>query len=78
MVEQDIWQGDFSNRFEDREYAIEVFNRHIAQVKEQVPKQRLLVYEVSRDGSHSAVFWRWKFLRTSRFHDSMIVRHFVA
>jgi hypothetical protein len=48
MVEQDVWQGDFSDRFEDREYAIEVFNRHIAQVKEQVPEQRLLVYEVSQ------------------------------
>ncbi|HEX8234816.1 MAG TPA: sulfotransferase [Abditibacteriaceae bacterium] len=48
MVEQDIWQGDFAGRFEDREYAIEVFNRYISQVKEQVPAQRLLVYEVSQ------------------------------
>jgi hypothetical protein len=45
-VERDVWQGDFAGKFEDREYAIETFNRHIAQVKEQVPPQRLLVYEV--------------------------------
>jgi hypothetical protein len=48
MVEKDVWQGDFANRFEDRQYAVEVFNRHIAQVKEHVPRQRLLVYEVSQ------------------------------
>jgi hypothetical protein len=48
MVEQDVWQGDFAGKFEDRDYAVEAFNRHIAQVKEHVPQQRLLVYEVSQ------------------------------
>jgi hypothetical protein len=46
MVHQDVWGGDFGGRFEDREYAIEVFNRHIEEVKEQVPADRLLVYQV--------------------------------
>jgi hypothetical protein len=46
MVHQDVWQGDFTGRFEDREYAIEVFNRQIAEVKEHVPPHRLLVYQV--------------------------------
>lgn len=46
MVRRDVWQGDFGGRFEDREHAIEVFNRHTEQVKAQVPADRLLVYEV--------------------------------
>jgi hypothetical protein len=38
----------FPGSFENRDHAIKVFNRHIARVKEQVPQQRLLVYEVSQ------------------------------
>jgi Sulfotransferase domain len=49
MVQRDVWQGDFDGRFENREYAIEVFNRHIATVREHVPSDRLLVYQV-KDG----------------------------
>lgn len=41
-----IWDGTFSGRFEDREYAIEVFNRHNEEVERHVPPDRLLVYEV--------------------------------
>lgn len=44
-----IWEDMFSGRFEDREYAIEVFNRHNEEVKEYVSADRLLVYEV-KDG----------------------------
>lgn len=40
-----IWDGTFSDRFQDREYAIEVFNRHNEEVKRYVPANRLLVYE---------------------------------
>lgn len=47
--ESRIWDGTFSGRFEDRRYAIEVFNRHNEQVKQYVPAERLLVYEV-KDG----------------------------
>jgi hypothetical protein len=46
MVRRDMWQGDFGGRFEDREYMIEYFNRYVAQVQEQVPADRLLVFEV--------------------------------
>lgn len=41
-----IWQGTFDGRFEDKDYAIEVFERHNEMVKRRVPPERLLVYEV--------------------------------
>lgn len=41
-----IWEDTFSGRFEDRAYAIEVFERHNAQVVQTVPAERLLVYQV--------------------------------
>jgi hypothetical protein len=47
LTERLIWEGVFRGRFGDRAHAIEVFNRHIEEVKRVVPKDRLLVYEVS-------------------------------
>jgi hypothetical protein len=47
MLDRLIWVGMFHGRFEDRSYAIEVFRRHNEEVKRVVPKDRLLVYEVS-------------------------------
>jgi Sulfotransferase domain len=47
MVQQDVWESDFGGRFEDRDYAIECFNRHTAEVRERVPADRLLIYQVS-------------------------------
>ena len=44
-----IWQGTFDGKFEDRAYAMEVFERHNEEVKRRVPQDRLLVYEV-REG----------------------------
>ena len=41
-----IWQGTFDGRFEDKDHAIGVFERHNEQVKRRVPQERLLVYEV--------------------------------
>jgi hypothetical protein len=41
-----IWQGTFDDRFEDKHHAIEVFERHDAEVQRRVPKDRLLVYDV--------------------------------
>lgn len=46
-IDRMIWQGTFDGRFADREYAIDVFQRHNAQVKEAVPAERLLVYQLS-------------------------------
>jgi Sulfotransferase domain len=47
IVNDMIWQGTFDGRFEDKAYAIEVFERHIEEVKRRVPSERLLVYEVT-------------------------------
>jgi hypothetical protein len=44
-----IWQGTFHGHFEDKAYAIEVYNQHNDEVKRRVPPERLLVYEV-KDG----------------------------
>jgi hypothetical protein len=44
-----IWEGTFQGRFSDRQYAIQVFNQHNAEVIRRVPPERLLVYDV-REG----------------------------
>jgi hypothetical protein len=49
IIDDIIWEGTFDGNFEDRRYAIEVFNRHNEEVKRRVPVDRLLVYEV-KDG----------------------------
>lgn len=46
MVRRDVWETDFAGRFEDREYAVGVFQRHTAEVRAHVPADRLLVYQV--------------------------------
>jgi hypothetical protein len=40
------WDELFGGRFEDRQHAIEVFNRYNADVQRYVPADRLLVYDV--------------------------------
>ena len=42
-----IWKDTFHGRFDDREYAIAVYHRHIDEVRRTIPKDRLLVYDVS-------------------------------
>ncbi|MCA1688697.1 MAG: sulfotransferase family protein [Actinobacteria bacterium] len=46
MASDLAWEDVFHGRFEDRQYAIEVFDRWNEEVKERVPAQKLLVYEV--------------------------------
>jgi hypothetical protein len=46
MIIEVVWQRDFDGRFEDREHAIETFERHNEEVKRHVPAENLLVYEV--------------------------------
>jgi len=43
-----IWEKVFDGRFEDKAYAISVFEAHVAEVKRVVPPERLLVYEVTQ------------------------------
>ena len=42
------WQGTFGGRFEDREYAISVFDEWNEGVKRRVPAEKLLVYDVKQ------------------------------
>jgi Sulfotransferase domain len=49
MLDRIVWDGTFQGRFEDRAFAIDVFDRHNEQVRRDVPADRLLVYEV-REG----------------------------
>ena len=41
-----IWKRTFGEAFEDRQHAIEVFERHNEEVKRHIPADQLLVYEV--------------------------------
>ena len=43
-----IWQQTFHGRFDERDYAIEIFNRHHAEVRQHVRPDRLLVYDVKQ------------------------------
>ena len=49
MVSKVITDGTFDGRFEEREYAVKVFERHVYEVKKRAPAEKLLVYEV-REG----------------------------
>jgi hypothetical protein len=44
-----FWAKQFQGRFLDKEYAEQVFNQHIEEVKATVPADKLLVYDV-REG----------------------------
>ncbi len=46
MNDRLIWEDTFGGSLEDRERAIEVFERHNEEVKEHVAPEKLLVYEV--------------------------------
>lgn len=41
-----LWQNTFDGRFEDKEYALSVFTQHIEMVKQKVPAEKLLVFNV--------------------------------
>lgn len=47
LCQELIWERTFGGRFTDRQYAINVFNQHIANVRAEIPASRLLVYEVA-------------------------------
>jgi hypothetical protein len=48
MINGIIWNGTFDGRFEDKELAIDVYNRHNEDVKSKVPADKLLVYEIKQ------------------------------
>jgi hypothetical protein len=47
MNERLVWQGLFDGRFADRAHAIEVYERHNAEVVATIPSDRLLVLDVA-------------------------------
>src|SRR5271167_2823421 len=49
MISTLIWDGTFNGRFEDRDYAIAMFERHNEEVRRKVPAERLIVHDI-KDG----------------------------
>src|SRR5215207_1343881 len=49
LAESLVWEGTFEGRFEDRDHAMEIFERHNEEVQRRVPPERLLVFDV-REG----------------------------
>lgn len=43
-----IWVGTFQDRFDDKDFALEVFDAHNENVKRKVDPDRLLVYEIKQ------------------------------
>ena len=42
-----VWDGTFHGRFEDQQYAIEVYNKHVEEVKRVIPREQLLLFDVA-------------------------------
>lgn len=49
MVRYVVWQKYFNGRFTDKQYAIEKFKKHNETVKQTIPPEKLLVFQV-KDG----------------------------
>ena len=49
LADRLVWEDTFNGRFEDRDYAMGVFERHNDAVRRRVPRERLLVFDV-REG----------------------------
>ena len=49
LADRLVWEDTFDGRFEDRDYAMDVFGRHNEAVRQRVPPERLLVFDV-REG----------------------------
>lgn len=41
-----IWNGQFAGKFEDKKATIQAYHAHIEDVKNTIPKEQLLIYEV--------------------------------
>ena len=51
-----VWKEDFQGRFEDREFAISLFNKHVEEVKKHVPAEKLLIFDVKQGWEHLCNF----------------------
>ncbi len=45
LVEKELWQSDFQGKFADKQYAIEVFNQHVEEVKSLRSKFKIKNYQ---------------------------------
>lgn len=43
-----MWRTLFEGKFTDKQYVIDIFQRHSAEVQRVVPRERLLIYEVQQ------------------------------
>lgn len=48
MIRTVVWEGDMEDDFPNKAHAIEIFERHNREVKEHVPTERLLVFDVKQ------------------------------
>ncbi|MEV5571136.1 sulfotransferase family protein [Spirillospora sp. NPDC052269] len=48
LVQESVWERTFGGRFDDRDHAIEVFDRHNAEVRRAIAPDRLLVFDVAQ------------------------------
>ena len=48
MINNLIWNGTFEGRFDDKDFAIGVYEAHNENVREKVPADNLLVYDVKQ------------------------------
>lgn len=48
MLNRIVWDGIFHGRLEDADYAKGIFLKHIEDVKQKLPPERLLVYDVAQ------------------------------
>jgi len=46
VVNNLVWKNTFQDNFADKAYAIDIFNQHNEEVKQRVPADKLLVYNV--------------------------------
>ena len=54
MQKELVWGGTFQNRLEHKDYAIHLYNQHNERVQKLVPKEKLLVLDITKNGG------RWK------------------
>jgi len=47
LLRNDMWQGDYQGRFEDRDFVLDFWHDWVADVKASVPADRLLVFQVT-------------------------------
>lgn len=48
MINALVWQRTFHGKFADKQYAIDLFNQHNEEVKQRVPADKLLVFDVKQ------------------------------